>query len=88
MGFASIDRASITIWVDPDTQVVKVDFTPQNLQPAEYGIVISSLVSHIAKLFVDSNPGVSESDVIEQIMKGLEAGLAQREDIPIPAKAH
>lgn len=81
-----LPEPSIVIWIDPATQNVKIDFRPQTLQPAEYGVVLSSLVSHVAKLFMDSNPAYSEEEIVAQIRRGLDAGLQQRR--PPPAKAH
>lgn len=83
-----MDKPSISIWIDPITQAVKVDFTPQMLQPAEYGIVISTLLVHIARQFQESNPGVDENVIIDQINKGLLAGIEQRDDMVLPSKSH
>ena len=81
-------KPSIAIWLDPATKFAKIDFTPQTLAPAEYGIVMATLIVHIARLFVESNPGTSESQLIAEIQKGILAGLSQRNDIVLPSKAH
>lgn len=78
------DKPSIVIWIDPVTQAVKIDFIPQRLQPAEYGIVIASLVSHLAMLFAQDNPQSTEKRVIAEILRGLEAGITQRKDMVLP----
>ncbi len=77
-------KPSIAVWIDPATQAVKIDFIPQMLQPAEYGIVIASVVSHLASLFAQDNPQATEQIVISEILRGLQAGLSQREDIVLP----
>lgn len=82
------DRPSIVIWIAEDTQLVKVDFRPQHLQPAEYGIVISSLLVHIARLFVESNAHSTEDKVLGELTRGIAIGLAQRKDLVLPSKAH
>lgn len=79
---------SIAIWIDPTTQQVKVDFRSQTLAPAEYGIVISSLLLHIARLFSESNPQSSVDEILAELQKGVAAGLMHRTDMVLPAKAH
>ena len=71
-------KPSIAIWIDPATQNVKVDFRPQTLHPSEYGVALSMVIVHIARLFTQSNPGVVEEEVISELRRGLEAGIAQR----------
>lgn len=83
-----MDKPSIAIWIDPETQQVKTDFRSQHLSPAEYGVVIASLLVHIARLFVETNPQVSEDQILAEIQKGVAAGLTHRDDIVLPAKAH
>lgn len=46
-----MNKPSLAIWIDPLTQEVKTDFMPQTLRPAEYGVVLSVAVVHIARLF-------------------------------------
>ncbi len=70
-------KPSIAIWIDPATQNVEVDFRPQTLHPAEYGVALSMVVVVLARLFVQSNPGVIEHEVISEIRRGLEAGIQQ-----------
>ena len=82
------DKPSITIWIDPITQQFKVEFNPQPLAPAQYGIVIASLLIYIARLFVANNSGASETDVIAQIRKGMTLAFEQIDDMVLPAKAH
>lgn len=79
---------SIVIWIEPATQQVDVEFRAQKLSPAEYGIIIATLVTHIAREFRNSNPRVSEEQLIVEIMKGLQAGLNQRDDLVLPTKPH
>ncbi len=78
---------SIAVWIDPLTQEVKNDFMPQTLKPAEYGVVLSLTITHIARAFVQSNPGISEEDVIAEIRRGIETGIAQRPPAT-PMSAH
>jgi hypothetical protein len=77
-------KPSISIWIDPATKAVKIDFQPQMLQPAEYGIVMSSLVVHLATLFAQDNPGTDLNRLIAEILRGLEAGITQRDDFVLP----
>lgn len=79
---------SIAIWIDPQTQAVKIEFTPQMLQPAEYGIVLSSLFAHLATMFRESNPGASDEAIMEQLLKGLHAGLSRRKDVVLGTALH
>ncbi len=78
------EKPSIAIWIDPATQVVKIDFSPQRLQPAEYGIVLSSLIFHLAEQFAQDNPSVKVEVLIAEILRGLEAGISQRQDFVLP----
>lgn len=78
------NKPSIAVWIDPTTQAVKIDFLPQRLQPAEYGIVIASLVVHLARLFAQDNPQATEEQVVAEILRGVQAGLTQREDMVLP----
>ena len=82
------NKPSITIWIDTETQQVKTDFRSQHLTPAEYGIVLASLLVHIARLFAESNPQASEDDLLKEIQKGIAVGLSQRADMILPAKSH
>ena len=75
---------SIAVWIDPTTQAVKIDFSPQKLQPAEYGIVIASVIVHLADLFAQDNPGATSKRVIAEILRGVEAGITQRDDMVLP----
>ncbi len=79
-------KPSIAIWIDPTTQAVKIDFSPQKLQPAEYGIVIASVIAHLASLFAQDNPQAGEHRIISEILLGVEAGLTQREDFVLPQR--
>lgn len=81
-------KPSIAIWIDPDTQEVKTDFMPQTLHPAEYGVAISMAIVHVARLFTQSNPGVIEEDVLAELRRGLDAGIAQRPKVDGPLTAH
>lgn len=85
---ANLDNPSIAIWIDESTQQVKVDFRPQKLSPAEYGVVLSSLFLHIARLFVETNPQATEDQILAELQKGIDAGLMHRIDTVLPAKAH
>ena len=80
-------QPSIAVWIDPSTQEVKNDFMPQLLKPSEYGVVLALTITHIARQFVQSNPGVPEEDVIAEIRRGIEAGIAQR-PAATPMSAH
>ncbi len=71
-------RPSIVVWIDPSTQEVKNDFMPQTLKPGEYGVVLAFTITHIARVFVQSNPSATEADVIAEIRRGIEIGIAQR----------
>ena len=44
-------------------------------------------IVHIARCFVENNPGVPEDDVIAEIQRGIEAGIAQR-PLATPMSAH
>lgn len=79
-----MDKPSISLWIDTATQTAKVDFTPQRLQPAEYGIVLSSLFVHIAKEFARDNPGFSEQQIIAELLRGVQAGLSNIQDTALP----
>lgn len=81
-------KPSITIWIDPETQQVKTDFRSQHLAPAEYGIVISTLLVHIARLFVESNAHSTEDQVLGELTRGIAIGLEQRKDFILPQKSH
>lgn len=83
-----MDKPSFTVWIDPKTQVYKVDFNPQEVTPAEYGVVFASLIIHIAKLFNENNAEFPVESIVSQITKGLSAGLEQLRDVPLPTKAH
>ena len=80
-------KPSIAVWIDPSTQEVKNDFMPQTLKPSEYGIVLALTVVHIARAFVESNPGGTEEDGIAEIRRGIEAGITQRPP-STPMSAH
>lgn len=77
-------KPGISVWIDPATKAVKIDFVPQLLQPAEYGIVLASLVVHLASLFAQDNPQATEEQVVAEILRGIQAGLTQREDMVLP----
>lgn len=79
---------SIAIWIDAETQEVTVKFKSQPLSPAEYGLVIASMVVHIARLFAETNPQAGENMIILELQKGIAVGLAQRQDIVLPHKPH
>ncbi len=79
---------SIAIFIDPTTKDVTVQFMPQPLSPAQYGVVIASLVSHLARMFKESNPEHSEDDILEAIRAGIDAGLSQRDDMVISPHTH
>lgn len=81
-----MDKPSIALWIDTSTQSAKVDFTPQLLQPAEYGIVLASLVVHIAREFARDNPTHSVEEIVAEILRGVQAGLAARNDTALPDK--
>lgn len=80
-------KPSIAVWIDPATQEVKNDFRPQELKPAEYGIVLGCTIVHIARCFVQANSGIPEDEVIAEIQRGIDAGIAQREPAA-PMSAH
>lgn len=71
-------KPSIAVWIDAATQEAKTDFELQALQPAEYGVVISLVITHIARTFGLCNPQVSEEELIGAVLTGIQAGLAQR----------
>jgi len=81
-------KPSIALWIDPQTQQVRTEFTPQQLTPAQYGVVISSLMLHIARLFLESNKDATEGDVLDAIAKGINAGLEHRDDMVVPSSLH
>lgn len=81
-------KPSLAIWIDPRTQEVKTDFMPQTLHPAEYGVVLSVAIVHIARLFCQSNPGVTEDEVVSELMRGLQEGIKQRTGSESPMTAH
>jgi hypothetical protein len=83
-----MEEPSIAVFIDSKTQEAGITFRPQNLSPEEYGAVLSSIVLHIAKLFRERNPEKSESEIIDMILAGIDAGLLQREDDPPPTKPH
>lgn len=82
-----MNEPSIAIWIDHATQQVKIDFRPQMLQPAEYGVVLSSLVTHLAAQFAQDNPQASQEEIVVEILRGLKAGIEQRKDMVIPSSA-
>lgn len=79
---------SITIHIDAETKNVTIALSPQPLSPAQYGVVLASIISHLARLFAESNPGHSEDEMIADIQKGIRAGLDQRDDIVLAQKPH
>lgn len=79
---------SIVIFIDPETKNVKINFRPQTLSPAQYGVVVASVVAHMARLFMESNPEHDEDDIVAEIQKGIDAGLSQREDMLLAQKPH
>ena len=81
-------KPSLAIWIDPSTQEVKTDFMPQTLHPAEYGVVLSVAIVHIARLFCQSNAGVIEDEVVAEILRGLHEGIKQRTAPEGPMTAH
>jgi len=81
-------KPSIAVWIDPETQTFKCDFNPQELSPAQYGVVLASIILHVSKLFNEHNPHISPTDITSQILAGIRAGLEQIKDVEIPAKAH
>lgn len=81
-------KPSIAVWIDPATQEVKTDFMPQTLHPGEYGVVLSMVLVHIARMFVQTNPGATEGELIAEIQRGMEAGLQQRSPATSPLTAH
>lgn len=82
------EHPSIAIWIDTDTQQVKCDFLAQHLSPAEYGVVLATLIVHISRQFCQSNPQSTEEVILSDVLKGIKVGLEQRNDIVLPAKAH
>lgn len=83
-----MDKPSLTVWIDPKTQVFKVDFNPQELAPAEYGLMLASIVMHLAKMFVAANPRTSEEELVKEIQRGISIGLQQMRDVELPSRAH
>lgn len=83
-----MDKPSFTVWIDPKTQVYKVDFNPQTLSPAEYGVVMASLILHISKMFHETNPNIPQEMCVAQMLNGVKAGLEQMQDVALPAKPH
>lgn len=83
-----MNKPSLAIWIDPNTQEVKTDFLPQTLHPAEYGVVLSVAVVHIARLFCQANPDVNEDAVVSEILRGLQEGIKQRTATEGPMTAH
>lgn len=83
-----MNKPSLAIWIDPATQQVKVDFMPQTLHPAEYGVALSVVVVHIARLFCQSNQGALEDEVLAEILRGLDIGIKQRTATAGPLTAH
>lgn len=81
-------KPSLSIWIDPRTQEVKTDFMPQKLHPAEYGVVLSVAIVHIARLFCQANPGVIEDQVVSEMLRGIQEGLKQRTAAEGPLAAH
>lgn len=79
------------MWIDPATQEVKNDFLPQTLKPAEYGVVLACTIVHIARCFVQDalrmGMVIHEDEVIAEIQRGIEAGIAQRPPAT-PMSAH
>ena len=83
-----MNKPSLAIWIDPRTQEVKTDFMPQTLAPAEYGVVLSVAIVHIARLFCQANPGVTEDEVLSELLRGLREGIKQRTASEGPLTAH
>ena len=83
-----MDKPSLAVWIDPPTQEVKVDFRPQTLHPAEYGVALSVAIVHIARLFCQSNPGTVEDEVLSELMRGILEGIKQRTAAEGPLTAH
>lgn len=83
-----MDKPSIQVWIDPKTQSYKIDFTPQVLSPAEYGVMLSAMMLHIARLFHESNPQHSIHEIIDAMQRGVMAGLEQLKDVALPSKPH
>lgn len=81
-------KPSLAIWIDPGTQEVTTDFMPQTLHPAEYGVVLSVAIVHIARLFCQSNPGVNETEVVAELLRGIQEGIKQRTASEGPMTAH
>ena len=79
---------SMVIFIDPETQQASYDFRPQNLSPEQYGMVLSGICMHLAKLFHETNTDKSEKQIIDMIMAGITAGLAQGVNTMVPTKPH
>ena len=68
---------SLAIRIDDDSQNVQVEFVPQQLMPDQYGVVLASVILHIAQCFHESNPTYPVDAIVGQILDGVQAGLAQ-----------
>jgi hypothetical protein len=75
----------IEIWIDPKTTETETRFTAQDgISPAQYGVILSFLFIQIARRF----DGASEEYVIQEMLKGLQAGIDQRADMALPQQPH
>lgn len=76
---------AIEIWIDPKTTETETRFTAQDgISPAQYGVVLAILFVQIARRF----EGASEDYVIQEMLKGLNAGIDQRADMALPHQPH
>jgi hypothetical protein len=78
---------SIAVRIDDADTGVHIEFSPQKLLPAEYGVVLASLVLHIASCFKESNPGAPLEAIVSDILSGIQSGLVQLPQRP-PSSQH
>lgn len=73
---------SFQIRIDEETKDVSIEFTPQHLSPAEYGVVLAVLIAHLVRCFGESNPGTPAEAILTDLLDGIKAGLEHQTHLP------
>jgi hypothetical protein len=78
----------LSVTINEETQDVTIAFTPQRLQPQEYGVVLASVILHIANSFLESNPQSNQGAILEAMLDGIKFGLENSPGIMAPTSHH
>lgn len=79
---------SIQVRIEEETQEVSIEFTPQHLQPQQYGVVVSSIILHLANCFAETNPAADRAFIVGAILDGVKIGLQTPNLISEPILKH